>query len=748
MVKPMTQDQKISAASNLEQLELSLENALKAGGTALPQQIRYILAFSQLHAGKVETYRDRTLNMGQARFAALVECAAGLTPAQVERLYTDLRSVTDFDIRLSLQARLLPYLNPAVQYARSRELWSQLEHVTDAVVTIRVMMQIADLPTPAVEVNSEANPLVQIMMLAGKLRNAEARIRSLVALADHAPPNLAGLLYKNILAVVNRVPNDALRSTTIMALTRHAPAEFENQIIEAARSINRPVHRARALIAVAQAFPERVDLKNDALSVISRIDNEDDKAEMLVNLAAYLQRVEVDEIEYPETLRRALSISLDVNKRSLRAKVLVALSPLMTRDLQVETLAAVNGLPSERERASLLAELVHALPSDVLVASLAVAHNLREQDARVHALSVLAHYVPEHARAQTIFDAYAAALNLTSPYERVTAVLALVDILNDGMKAQAFTSALEIIRLIENENARSRALSQIGHHLPEGLVARALELALEIQNPEMRLSALSGVASRLDENVRSELALQMLDAAEQIELSYKRARALGTIAPHVAPKHSERARTLIDQLDEPLDRFNASIALIQSTPPELRAELAMKTWDILSMIEEGYDRAGALVSIAPYLPPDYTEKLQQAALNVVSTIDDDYDKASAITLLASVFGDNPFGEHASPMPDAHTLTVQAIKAAVSIPYQNARVALLKEGIGLWLKLNETQRYALWKDIARRLKSLPLADVLLSLGVLLPVFEAISGEGTVQRITSILGLNSMESKTHE
>jgi hypothetical protein len=311
------------------------------------------------------------------------------------------------------------------------------------------------------------------------------------------------------------------------------------------------------------------------------------------------------------------------------------------------------------------------------------------------------------------------------------------------MRGQAFTNALEAARLIDNENARARALSQIGHHLPGELVQRALEFAEAIQSPEMRLGAVASLVARLDEPTRARHIAAMLDLVRHIPLEYKRARALSSIAPHVTAAFRGEAEAIIDTLIEPLDRFNAYLALLQNTPPDERVYLAKRGWDLLPKIEEAYDRAGALVSIAPFLPQDYRDSLQETALNVVMSIDDDYDRASAITLLASIFGDNPYGEAASPMPDAHTLTVQAIKAAVSIPYQNARVDLLRAGVRLWLKLNENQQFGLWKDIARRLKSLPVADVLLSLGVMLPVLESLGGEGTTRKIAQVLGLNPVE-----
>ncbi len=730
---------------SLEQLEQALEAALHTDA-ALSRQVRNLLTISQRRAtAPSEQYHPPALNTMAARYSALVALAHTLSTESLDKLYFELRGVPELETRLLLQARLLPHFSLPLQYTRAREIWSQLEGIQNAVVSISILIHLAGLS--AAEDNFEfqqMGALGGVIDVAQRIQSPEARVRSLAALANHAPPKVAAKLYRHIFAVLARLPNETLKSTTIAALARYAPHQVETLIIDSARAIMRSAHRARALVALVQAFPERTDLKKEALAAVARIDNEDDKVEILSHFAASLQRQEIEGLDYPEVLRTALQIAIEINKRVLRAKALVSLAPLLTPDLQGEALAAVNALVNERERASLLAELAPSLPPNVLVASLAVAHTMREQDARAHALTVLAHHVPAQARQQTVLDAFAAASNLSNHYERVTALLSLADVLPDTLRGQAFANALETTRLIENENARARALGMLGHHLPEGLRSRALEAALELNNIDQRISTLASLAPYLRGAEHERAVRHMLDAAQQINLDYKRARALSTIAPHLTPQVIDEALDIVGGLSEPLDCFTAYLTLSHSLTPEQRPEIIAKAWTLIPKIEEGYDRAGALVSIAPYLPASQSATLKQMALKVVQSIEEDYDKASAITLLATLFADNPYGEAFTHMPERSTLLAQAVKAALSLPYQNVKVELLARCVPLWLALPDALRYGLWKDAARRLKVLPLPDVLLCLETLLPVLESIGGAEVSIKMIETLGFNAMLS----
>lgn len=730
----------MSPATDIEHVERQLEQALRGGTEELPHQLQYILAYCQ-HNDASDRLATKggsaALTVDGARLQALVNLAASLSPAQVAELYARVQHEADIAQRLDMSSQLLAYLPPAEQNSRAREIWSLLETVNNPLVSIQVLLRLAALTSPVDVVNPSSGALSGALSLAHKIRNAEARVRSLIALANHAPPEIAHQIYRNVLATVRRAPSDPLRQKTLCALARHVPLPIEAEVIRTALNISEPNARARTLTALIHALPDRTELVPEALDAISRIDSEEDRIEALVSLAPALPRHTGDG-DYPPVLTQALGIVIEITKRPLRARGLVALSPVVSTDLQGETLAALNSLTNERDRAALLAEFAPSLSPNMLVACLVIAHTMREQDSRAYALGVLAHHVPPQAREQTVLDAFAAASNLHNLYERVTALLSLVDVLPEKLRDQAFTNALEATRLIDNENARARALSQLGQHLPDALLSRALEMTYQLTHQEQKLNTLVSLFPRLTPHERQNAVRHVFAIIQHMPFEFKRARALILLSGHLSPAEIAQAFTLTEALTDPLDRFNATVALAQNLPPARRADDIQRAWRLVPEIEEGYDRAGALVAIAPFLPPDAKPDLRRLALEVIQTIDDDYDRASAITLLAAVFGDNPYGEMAlSPMPDAPTLTAHAVRATLSLPDPAARLSLLRQAIPLWCQLEANQRYHLWREALRRLKALPLADALLCLSLMQPVVVSLGGKDAQAYLNHLL-----------
>jgi len=433
-----------------------------------------------------------------------------------------------------------------------------------------------------------------------------------------------------------------------------------------------------------------------------------------------------------------------IGRRAVRAKVLVALASHLTPDLQGEALAAVHALQGEREKALLLADLAPQLPGNMLVASLAVAHTMHEPDARVHALCALAHFVPEHARQQTMLDALAAASNLPHHYERVRALISLLDILPPPLMDQALANALETARSIENENARARSLSVLGPHLPEPLLAQALVIAKELENPQQRLNALVGLIKQLSGAAYDDVINQMVGCARQMPLEYRRARALAAIVPFVQPQHLGEVLELTDKLDDPVDRFNVTVMVVQHLPAEQRPPLVAKAWSLLRRIEDGYDRATALATLAVFMPPGLAEDMTLVAVNSIQDIPDEYDKASAIALLVPLVSDDEIGQW-STLPDGITALRRGIEAALLTHQQGLRADLLTRGISLWVDHTDgEQSFSLWKQVVRRLVTLPLSDVLICLGALLPLVKHFAGQEGWQIVAEALGVKSSNS----
>lgn len=724
------------------QLEQHLRRELDAGATHLRNQIRYLLALSQMVPPPTapKNYTQKPLTITQARLMTLEDLAGALNQEQLEQLVTDIEQIADTGVRLVLLARMALHL-PATSYRTVvRDIWNQVDDIPDPVVRAQVLLEIAPLMTLANDEPATPSALLHIVSYAQSIKNTEARLRSLTALAPQLPYVMSMRMFRRVVDEVKDVPNDGLRAKAIVTLAATLPTDLLKQALLTAQSINAPAERARALTALVRKLPQenQAQLRLQTLDTIDRIESEEERTDALVSFAPCLETEAADD-QFPAALKKALAIAVAISRKQVRARALVALAPYLTSDLQGETLAAVHSLDSERDRAMLLAQLAPNLPPELLVASLAVAHTMREQDARVSALSVLAHHVPQNARSQTLLDALAAASNLPHHFERVRALVALFDILPQHLLEQALTNALETTRLIDNENARARALNLLGEHLPEKLLLRALQVAQEIQNPQQRLNALLGFIARLPGNKQHEAMFEILGCAQQMPLEYKQARALVSIAPNLSTDMLKEVEAMVDGFDDPFDQISVYIAIIQNMPPEERPPVIQKTWGKINTIEDGYDRASSISALAPHLPETAASDISRAVQAAVSIIEDEYDRASAISILAPLLTDSE-NDSVAGLPDSHAAVKHGIEIALAIPIQSLRVDLLRDAINLWVGGGDLERsYRLWQSIILRLVNLPLADVLLCLGALLPLIQEIGDEDALEEVAHILGV---------
>lgn len=724
------------------QLEQALKRALDAGPAGIEQQLRCVLALSQMIDKPAEeaAHNPAVLSTVQARLVALSHLVAVLDEKQLLTLARDAREIKEVAVRLPLLTRLALHLSPGLYRDIVHEVWNNIQHIEDRALRARTLFELAPLLTLVNDEPATPSTLLDVVGQAQSIKETGARLRSLSALAPHLPYAMSVRTIQRILEDARALNNDAVRSKMITTLAPHLPEQLKGRALSLAQIIEAPAERARALVALAGYLPpeQQENLRRIAMQTIAMIENEEERAELLISFAPYLEYAS-QEAQFPMLLARALDIAVGIARRHIRARVLVALASHLTLDLQGEALAAVHSLSSERERAMLLATLAPTLPPQMLVASLAVAHTMREQDARVHALSVLAHYVPENARAQTVLDALAAASNLPNHYERVMALVSLLDILPDHLRDQALTNALEAVRLIENENARARALGLVGPHLSDSLLLRSLEIAEQFADPHQRLDALLGIAPRLPGARQQVVALKMLDCVRQMPLEFKQARALTSIAGQVPPEMMSQLQEIAEKFSDPYDRFSVLISMVQNLPHDKRPPLIAQAWRLIKQIEEGYDRASALVAVAPFLPASARPDLAQSISLAIRLTPDDYDKASAISLLGPLLADGDNARFAT-LPDHLEALKAGMEAALSVPQQALRASLLAEGAKLWVGMQDEERTrSLWADLLMQLHTLPLADVLLCLGALIPIIREMVGEQGLQDVAQILGV---------
>ncbi len=726
------------------QIEEVLKTELDKGITSLPNQLKYLLALAQVNGQKTATtaYETRSMTISQARLSVLESLVPVLNKKQIHRLLRDIKNIDDLDVRVTLLSKMALYIAPDDFYEIVKEIWQQVDYIQDIVVRTQAMYQIAPLLSLIHDEPATSTPLLNILRVAESLQNTESRLRSLVAIAPHVPYEISLRTFSRVLNELENLSHDNLRVKTLQAMAADVPDELVSRALTIAIKIENASERARVLTALAQSMPAdlRPRLRQDALDAISTIDNEDDRAEALIAFAPHLDYASDNNDKFPAILAKALTIAVGIGRRHIRARVLVAIAPHLTNDLQGEALAAVHSLSNEQERAMLLAELAPNLPPNMLVASLAVAHTMITQDARVHALTALAHYVPDSANQQTIRDALAAASNLPHYLERVSALVDLIDLLPPELMEQALSNALDSARSIDNQNAQARALNQLGKYLPEKLLHQALDIAFDIENPNQRMNAIIGLVGTVaDEKRKLEAQEQLFDCAKSIHLDFKQARALVTIIPHLPSTMFAEIEGIADGYIDAFDKVNVYLAIAQNSPPENRSSLIAKAWMRLHQIEDGYDRASMIASLAPFLPDRAKKDLAKVIEASIKGISDGYDKASAIRILTPLLSKN--GHSAYIPPDMPTALEKGIETAMLIPNQRLRADYLGQGITIWVNNvdDKARSFDLWKQLVGQLKQLALPDVLLCLGAIMPLIKSIADTDTINQVVEVLGI---------
>lgn len=719
-----------------------LHQALQKGIEAMPTQLKAVMMLSQANGGRsvnnpLQLPVKRT---NEARLETLSVLASSLPPDKRRAIFQEIQNHPSVDIRLPLCLRLIPYLEADMLPPLFKSVWEDIQHMTDVALRAKAMLDFLSLiPNFNTDDALVSQTLLEAIGHARAMISAESRLRSLVILMNHMPNTLQANFFKTVLDELSGINNDVIHANTIVMTAHRVTPATETWVFHHANNIASAFERARALTALISYVSDDLKdvIRHETLSTIAQIQSEEDRANALTAFARHLGGMQVTAKGYPIYLEQALRIAVSLTRHNLRARAMVAIAPYLTLDLQGEALAIVNSLPQESERASLLAALAPTLPANMLIASLAVAHSMREQDARVHALTVLAHHMPAHARSQTVLDALAAATNLPNHFERVTALMALVDILPAHLLDQAYTNALETARLIENENTRARAISLIGQDMPQNLVPRALDIAYQIRDFQQRLNALVGIAPRLSRSRKPDVQKEMLVCLQHIPFEYKQARALVSIAPHLQDEYLEQALQIANHFSDPLDRVNGILALLPRLDDTTQKGYITQIRNLIHQIEDGYDRATAIAALFPFVSETDRELLAFESAAILRQIEDEYDRASAISILAPILEHGKRTTAYSGQYDNQAILSEALSLILGLPNQNQRAELLAASCGVWVEQEPQTRYRLWANFAPKLAELPLADVLLCISALMPLFHSFGGDKLLREFASLL-----------
>lgn len=717
-----------------------LANLLKMGPEAIGKQVRYVFMLSQIVGKKISipTAPQRPLTTHYARLQSLANIADSLSDEHLQRLYKEIEQVRNARLRLSLMIQIAPLMPQKLEIIS--DIWAQLNTLTEPATEARILFQLAPLLPEIEQAPQQATVLEQIVEIVLHLGNIDARIKGLLALYSFLPRESFETYIRAILDELYEEQDDELGSKSLHTLAEYLPDSLADNALALVDRINSASLRAHALTALAHYLSLEAyrHLHVKALETIASIEDEKERADALIAFTSNLESAE-EKQDYPELLEKALLIAISVESPPNRARVLVALAPNLTEDLQREALAAVQALDDEREQSQLLVQLIPMLSSDMLLKALSIANGLEELENRAQVLTDLAQYVPQHVRQQTMMDALYAASNLSNPYERVQALVNIRYSLPHILQEEVLRRTLDTIENMENNSAKSRALNYLAEHLNPEQLEDALEIAREIPNPQTYLNAVLGFLPYVSPDEQRELVNELLDCVNNIRLPYKRAQAIIHLAPYLAVHQVLQALNMAESITEANDQISVYVSLAQQMPANERSLILDKALIRLKRITDGYDRANAMIGIMPFLEAEQRSELQAELCETIERANDAYEKASTIALLAPLLEGISLDAR-TELPDLFLAIQKGFERAIQVQEQKARADLFFQGANLWVQYaNAETSYALWKSLAPRLVSLPLADVLLCLESIRPILQQFAGEQYTKTIAYIFGM---------
>lgn len=482
--------------------------------------------------------------------------------SQVHGMHARLRSLT----------ALAPYLPATVRVAL-------LLAVLDNIATMRQSEpQSAALIALAPHLLGEVQH--RALTVAAHIQDAASRARALTALAQYLPPRLQARLRVAALDAVEAISNEHERAQALAAFAPHLEHADEDDVmfpllleraLALAVGLTQAEARAEALVGLQARLPQH--LQGEALAVVSRIENEQQRAHMLAEL--------VPSLPADVAAGKALAVAHELRQRDARFEALRALGKHLegqTADrIWLDALAVALALPRQLEQVMALAELAPNLPGKLraraLTTALTTARSITRERAQLRAISALAPLVGGDE--QLLADLVADAHTLTNPLEKVGALIVLLPYLPEAMVQRTLQEILALLVAIDLEYRQARALVSIADYLEAPLLGQALDIALRIEDPYDRATTLGALLPRVqDDDHRSELVQTALEAAHSIVDHYDRAIALSTL------------RELV--------------------PDALRPALTQPLLNAVRQTEDDYDRASGIALLAPLLAEQNT----------------------------------------------------------------------------------------------------------------------------------------------
>jgi hypothetical protein len=391
----------------------------------------------------------------------------------------------------------------------------------------------------------------------------------------------------------------------------------------------------------------------------------------------------------PEFFGRILSAVNLIVDESLRANLLVAITPRLTKTLLYDALGLVRTISDPNNRANALAVVATHLQSD------------QKWEILREAINCVKSIVDEHSRASTLSlrapqlsavllgDALTVAKTIGDEFKRAITLSALLPHLTPEKKELGLNEAMAAAKAVDNRFWQSIALTDIAPSLPAAQCSQvyleALAAVNAIRRQPQSVLAQAALAPRLPDELKQKVLSEALTetltlagkadrqilapvvaalgphlppsmrttafaAASKLDLA--RRTALGALAPYMSIE-ALNDDLILDQIDDAQFKITIRLAgtsrpllptmildTINIKDPSLRfiAFLALiphlpstSIADAISIaVTDGIsDRGGALFALAPYITPNTIDQYLSRAVHV-------FDHSQRVGLLTAV----------------------------------------------------------------------------------------------------------------
>jgi len=387
-------------------------------------------------------------------------------------------------------------------------------------------------------------------------------------------------------------------------------------------------------------------------------DPEDGLAIALSELASNLP----DELK-TRAERQAVQLAWTKPSTAERAGVLIQLAPCLSAELKrqilLEALPVSQAVEDDKTRARLLALLAPQLAeSGYKRDAVETAQAIQLESYRMRTLATIAGCLPEPMRDKTVCD-----MLEENGRHGWWGVETLADLASQIARLGYGRGALDVIQAIDNEHFRSEALINLVPHLPKGFWLEVTDLALAIQHMKHRSRALAGIAAHMPDELRGYVVQEALAAACAVQDRYdSRSHALAELAPHLAQLgYGAEALRAVAAISNEYLRADALIKIAPNLPRRLIEDALRMTQGI----REGRKCADVLVDLSPYLPV----ALAREAVGIAYKIKEYFERDRALKALIPVLAQSSAVTEALRAARAiHSEMQRAEALATLVPY--------------------------------------------------------------------------------